>query len=388
MKIVLISNYLNHHQLPLCLAFREILGSDFVFIANSKTPKFRIKLGYTELNEQYDFVLCAYESYQKVQAAMHLCDEADVVIIGSAPDMYVKRRIKQKKLTFYYSERIFKQKMRLIEWPARIIKYFWEYGRHRNVYLLCASAYSAADYAKTFTFIGKAYKWGYFTELKRYSDIDKVIADKTPKSLLWVARMIPLKHPEAALTTLKRLIDDGYDVTLNFIGDGDMIPQIINYVSQNHLENNVNLLGTMPPEKVREKMVESEILLFTSDRQEGWGAVLNEAMNSACAVVSSHAAGAAPFLIKHGENGMIYREGDIDGLYKNVKYLLDNQQKRKNIEMNAYNTIAEQWNGQNAAERFIRLSDAILKGEKSTDLFDDGVCSKAEILKDDWIKGI
>ena len=33
-------------------------------------------------------------------------------------------------------------------------------------------------------------------------------------------------------------------------------------------------------------MEQADIYLFTSDRNEGWGAVANEAMNSACAMVA------------------------------------------------------------------------------------------------------
>ena len=87
------------------------------------------------------------------------------------------------------------------------------------------------------------------------------------------------------------------------------------------LSNNVKILGSMSPEKVREYMEQSEIFLFTSDREEGWGAVLNEAMNSACAVVASDAAGSTNFLVVDGENGFLYKSGDIDDLYYKVKLL-------------------------------------------------------------------
>ena len=53
-------------------------------------------------------------------------------------------------------------------------------------------------------------------------------------------------------------------------------------------------------------MERADIYLATSDRQEGWGAVINEAMNSGCAVVADHMMGAVPYLISHEENGMIY----------------------------------------------------------------------------------
>lgn len=35
--------------------------------------------------------------------------EADVVIIGSAPDSYIEQRLKDGKLTFKYSERFYKK---------------------------------------------------------------------------------------------------------------------------------------------------------------------------------------------------------------------------------------------------------------------------------------
>jgi len=133
-------------------------------------------------------------------------------------------------------------------------------------------------------------------------------------------------------------------------------------------------------------MEESEIFLFTSDRNEGWGAVLNEAMNSACAVVASHSIGSVPFLIQDYENGLIFKDGQADDLYKKVKFLLDNPTLRKKISMNAYETIYKQWNASNAAKRLILLSKEILSGNKKAEPFKDSVCSKAEKLRDNWYK--
>ena len=113
----------------------------------------------------------------------------------------------------------------------------------------------------------------------------------------------------------------------------------------------------MTPEQVRKYMEDAQIFLFTSDRNEGWGAVLNEAMNSACAVVASHAIGATPFLIEHQKNGLIYRDGDRKDLYKNVKRLLDCPQQRMELSKQAYKTIVDEWNAENAAEKVLKLSD-------------------------------
>ena len=125
------------------------------------------------------------------------------------------------------------------------------------------------------------------------------------------------------------------------------------------------MLGAMKPEQVRAYMEKSEIFLFSSDRNEGWGAVLNESMNSGCAVVASHAIGSVPFLLDNGKNGYIYKNGDMDDMYQKVKSLMDNPGKRREISKNAYTTIANEWNAENAASKLLVLAQALLNGEKS-----------------------
>ena len=48
MKLCFISNFLNHHQLPICNAFYNLLHEDFYFIASEKIPEERLKLGYQD----------------------------------------------------------------------------------------------------------------------------------------------------------------------------------------------------------------------------------------------------------------------------------------------------------------------------------------------------
>lgn len=78
-----------------------------------------------------------------------------------------------------------------------------------------------------------------------------------------------------------------------------------------HLSEYVTFAGFKKPEQVREYMENADIFLFTSDYGEGWGAVLNEAMNSCMAVVADCGIGAAPFLLKPGKNGMVYPDGNF-----------------------------------------------------------------------------
>lgn len=199
---------------------------------------------------------------------------------------------------------------------------------------------------------------------------------KDPASLLWVGRMIDWKHPDDAVEIARRLRQEGYSFTLTMIGMGPMEQLLRERIEAYGLADCVRLPGSMTPEEVRSHMEKAGIFLFTSDQNEGWGAVLNESMNSGCAVVGCEAIGSAPYLIEDGENGLIYAPGDVDGLYGQVKYLLDHPAEQRRLGTAAYRTVTECWNAEIAAERFLQLADHILRGETKPDLYEDGPGSR------------
>lgn len=381
MKVVFVSNFYNHHQAPFSKKMCKLLNGDYYFIQTTPVDQERITLGYQELQES--FVLQYADAPEKCN---QLIQNADVVIIGSAPRKLITERLKAGKLVFQYSERIYKIQPKWYEMPARAVKYYLEKGKYKNMYLLCSSAFTAADYARTHTFPNRVYKWGYFPQKKEY-ETRSLLSKKDKQKLLWVGRFLDWKHPDDALTIAKRLKDDGYVFSLELCGTGEMEAALKEKAHTLGIDDCVIFHGAIPSDKVRSYMERAGIYLFTSDRYEGWGAVLNESMNSGCAVVASYAIGAVPYLVKHKENGLIYHSGNIDELYENVTYLLDNPAEQERLGRAAYETIVGEWNAETAAERLVGLSQKILDGEKQPDLFETGPCSRAEIIRDDWFVG-
>ncbi|MBQ8892258.1 MAG: glycosyltransferase [Bacilli bacterium] len=369
MKITFISNYLNHHQLYFCNEMYKKLGNDFVFIATNTMSNERRKLGYEDMNDKYDFVV---KSYENKKLAYELSVNSDIVIIGSAPQKYIRERLKKGKITIRYSERIFKSNKKFIRCLPSLIK-FKLYERN-NTYLLCASAYSASDFNKLGLYKNKCYKWGYFPEVKEYSDIENRIKTKDDNSILWAARFIEWKHPEVVVQIAKKLKEDNYNFNIKMIGIGPLENKIKEMIKDNNLEDYIELLGSMSPNKVRKYMEKSKIFLFTSDKNEGWGAVLNESMNSACAVIANDKIGSAPFLIENNKNGLIYEDGNIDDLYKKVKTLLDNNELSTKLGLEAYKSMIDVWNPKTAADRIIELSKFLLENKKF-EKYTEGPCS-------------
>ena len=374
--ITFFSNFLSHHQTPFCQAMQRLLGEGFTFVATERMAEERLQLGFKDINDSANYILNSYESDENFQKALKLGRESDVVIIGSAPDVFIEERLKEDKLTFRYYERFFKKgKWRILD-PRVLIAYYKLHFRYRkkNLHMLCASAYTASDCRFISSYPNKTYKWGYFPPVTKYESAQKIIEEKIPNSILWVARLIELKHPEAPIEVAKRLKEQGYKFKMDLIGIGPLKEKIEKLIEEYRLKDCVNLLGAMSPEKVRENMEKSQIFLFTSDKNEGWGAVLNESMNSGCAVVASDAIGSVPYLIKDGENGFTYKSGRVDELFEKVKHLIDNPEKRKQMGLNAYETLVDTWNADCAAERLLQLIEDIQHGKEIR--FKNGPCSR------------
>ena len=372
--ITFFSDYLNHHQIPFCEAMVKRIGDGFRFVATETVSERRLKMGYKK-HEDEPYLVASYKDNSSYMEAMRLGYESDVVIIGSAPDDFIEKRLADNKLTFRYSERYFKK----FSWrfhPLAIKAHYQKDFRYRkkNLHMLCASAYTAPDCRFIFSYPYKTYRWGYFPPIRLYDDIDELIGLKHPASILWAGRLIGLKHPEEAIYMAEKLKENGYRFTLNIIGDGELRPKLEQMIDNKALSDYVSILGFMSPEKVRENMEQSEIFLFTSDKNEGWGAVLNESMNSACAVVACREIGSVPYLIEDGVNGFIYDKHGRNSLYSHVKQLIEDKDLREKIQKNAYETMKNTWNAEVAADRLLHLIDCIQKGTETG--YTSGPCSR------------
>ncbi len=380
MKIVFLSNYYNHHQAPLCEALSAQAGVTFRFVACGEMTEERRKM-WGEWRCLPGFVLVPKTQTDWDAVSQDILD-ADAVIVGSAPQALLRERLKAGKLIFRYQERPLKNGIEPLKFLPRMLKWYKWNPPSKPVYLLCASGFAAGDYAKFGLFRGRCYQWGYFPETRFY-DIRALLAQKEAGSIFWAGRFLDWKHPDDALRVAAQLRDDDYNFTLRIAGAGVLEPQLRAMISELHLEGCVQLLGSLRPEQVRCEMERSRIFLLTSDRREGWGAVLNEAMNSGCAVVASDAVGATPFLVKDGVNGRVYHSGDTQELYEKVRRLLDDTAAQERFGKNAYETITDTWNAQVAAGRLCELIRVILAGDPSPKFYLEGPCSCARRTEND-----
>ena len=100
MKIVFVSNFLNHHQIPFCEEIKT-LCDEFCFIAMENGG-----VGGYQVSQEREYVI---DYKAETKRAENEILSADAVIFGASPDSLVNLRMKENKLSFIYSERIFKK---------------------------------------------------------------------------------------------------------------------------------------------------------------------------------------------------------------------------------------------------------------------------------------
>ena len=194
MKIVFASNYYNHHQKPLADALFRQTNGQYTFIATQPMSEERKNMGWGQ-EEVPSYVKYNYLDEQSKAECQRLIDEADVVILGNAPYTMIKTRLKKGKLTFFYTERLYKDGIPILRMPLNFAISLRRYLLYKNFYVLCASAYTAADFSKTLAFIHKTYQW--------VSDYDNCLKVRTAPCLVEVCKALVCECLKLLLATDK-----------------------------------------------------------------------------------------------------------------------------------------------------------------------------------------
>ncbi|MBR3305785.1 MAG: glycosyltransferase family 4 protein [Lachnospiraceae bacterium] len=377
MKLVFISNYMTHHQLPFCLALEKKLGEEFCFLATDRMEDERKRMGWEQA--KYPFI----REYDDDWDLSHsLTDESDILICGGTHHSFIEKRLKSGKLTFRYFERLYKKGRQHALSPGGYMRKLKEHTAYRNapVYLMCAGGYVPADFSMFFSYPGKMLKWGYFPA----TDETEVYGNRDTLKLLWTGRQLEWKHPETAVLAVRELRDKyGLNTKLTMAGEGEMRGEVERLIKLYDLSDSIELLPFVKPSEVRRLMKEAGIYLMTSSYEEGWGAVVNEAMNAGCVCVASSAAGSVPYLIKDGENGIVYRY-EKDAL-KNagkiaaaVSRINKDREAAERISAAARETIVKEWNAEHASERFLEFAEGALAGKQLC--YESGPMSAAPLI--------
>ena len=380
MKLTIFANYLNHHQVLVTDCLFDALGDNFRFVTTLTSNPEQMKGGGDFSNRVY--CICAADDIHKHSEALRLAVESDVCVFGADSISFAIERAKRnpKGISFEMGERWLKRgwvnvlSPHFLKWWLSYLLFF----RKANFYRLCSSAFASLDMKRLRAYKGRCYKWGYFTEVdvdfnfdeqqKHESDTDKVL-------LMWCARFLKWKHPELPIYLAKRLKDDHYKFSIRMYGSGSEFESTKQLAKFLDVDDVVVFMGNKPNSEILKAMREHDIFLFTSDRNEGWGAVANESMSNGCVLVGSDEIGSVPYLVENHQNGVIFKSCNLDSLYSEVKFLLDSPKDRCKLSRNAVQIMKSIWSPASAANNLLSLIGQLREQQQTTVL--KGPCSIA-----------
>lgn len=206
--------------------------------------------------------------------------------------------------------------------------------------------------------------WGYFVE--------KTSGKKNIKSgyhenlnILWAGRMLRLKKVNTLILAVKTLVNNGLDIKLTIVGKGPQVNKLKRIAfKKNNGEgfktefgvdffNCIKFLPSVPIAEVRKLMRSSDIYVLPSNSNEGWGAVINEAMEEGCVIIASRQSGAGITLIQDNVNGLLFNSGERKEIQICIQRLYNDRNLIKKLGKEAECTMATSWGVEKGAELLI-----------------------------------
>jgi len=385
MRILQVSNLSCHLQLPLARQILELVGpNNFRFAATAKPDQNRIKLGWNLFIDE-PWILRAGESALDCDEFEKWWDTADVVICGDRRFSRMQDRLQNKKICFYMSERWWKPPIgrgRLL-WPPfyNLASQFKKIAVSEYFHYLPIGVYAATDILTIAKLNDRIWKWGYFTQTSNsfQTEVDKELninnASKNLK-ILWVGRMLNWKKIDTLIKAVRMIAKAGHSFSLTLVGIGPEKERLVQMASRELPSGSFVFMDPMPSSEIPRLMQNHNVYVLPSSDYEGWGAVINEAMECKCAVVASRQSGAAASMITHGKNGMLFDAGDSDTLAQHLTVLATSPSFREELAQSGFNTIQQLWNPKIAASRLIDLSESLIS-RKEIIKYDEGPLSSA-----------
>ena len=170
-------------------------------------------------------------------------------------------------------------------------------------------------------------------------NVKPVTKDSNTFTVLYVGELIKLKGVDHLLAALQRVYREYSQVRVTIIGDGDCRTELGRMAEEMDIADCVEFTGFLKPEKVKEHMLKSDVLVLPS-MTEGLPRVIIEAMAVGLPVIATDV-GSVKELVKDGENGFLVQPMDVDALTKALLNLAGNRERAKKMGLNSQRLIQE-----------------------------------------------
>lgn len=168
-----------------------------------------------------------------------------------------------------------------------------------------------------------------------------------------------------AIQAFAKVLANYPNMELRIIGDGPMRNEIIELIANLGIENHVKLLGYQPYQIYRSELLKCHLFMLPSvtamngDTEGGSPVAITEAQATGMPVLSTYHAD-IPEVVIDGETGLLSQERDIDGLAKNLEYLVSHPELWETMGKRAREHVERKFNLRKQISRLEEIYSQLL----------------------------
>lgn len=164
--------------------------------------------------------------------------------------------------------------------------------------------------------------------------------------ILFAGKFEPVKNVELLLSSFIDL--NRQNVHLLLVGNGINEAELKAQASSSMLSGNIHFLD-FKNQAYMPVIYQSADLFCLPSKSETWGLSINEAMACEKAILASDKVGCAADLVKNGQNGAVFKSGEINDLTECLQELTENRAQLVKFGLRS-GLMIEDWNFTNIAE--------------------------------------
>ncbi len=352
MRVVFYLDCVSPHQVPLAREVVKRVGMDnFRYVYRDAVQEERAALGWQMSGDADWFVQIGKQQ----DVARDWIETADVMLTGFRDFELFDRRVDKGLVTFYMSERWLKPivtagcsfpgRVRLLH-PRfrRMVRAMTRCFRSEKFRYLPIGVHAQKDMTVLCgaQVVPHMMPWGYFIESFARAKNTLNRADSTCR-ILWVGRMLALKGVDTIVKAFRQIYRNAGGAELTLVGEGP---------ERNKLESlsqglPVRFLPFQPIDAIHRLMSDYDVFVFASNAQDGWGAVVNEALEAGLHVLGTHESGAAATMLGADD---LFLAGD----WRRLSQLMMRCVNEKRAGTLKGQGIGE-WSAEKAADRLLSL---------------------------------
>ncbi len=136
---------------------------------------------------------------------------------------------------------------------------------------------------------------------------------------LYCGQLIERKGVDLLMTAMENLIADGFDASLDLIGEGPLRGSLESRLNE-HSQGRIRFLGFRPVGDLPLLFSDADVFILPS-RHDGWGVVVNQAVGAGMPIIATETVGASNDLVKPGENGFRIAVDSCEAIVSAMKSL-------------------------------------------------------------------